>query len=77
MNQKKIILCPNPNRDQGMAATKTAEQILQEMGFTALLTCTEKVNEISGDPAVLTSLGRFNRPSGVSTEKFMRKIGIK
>ena len=51
--------------------------ILQEMGFTALLTCTEKVNEISGDPAVLTSLGRFNRPSGISTEKFMRKIGIK
>ena len=33
MNQKKIILCPNPNRDQGMAATKTAEKILREMGF--------------------------------------------
>ena len=32
MNQKKIILCPNPNRDQGMAATKTAEKILREMG---------------------------------------------
>ena len=33
MNQKKIILCPNPNRDQGMAATKTAEKILRGMGF--------------------------------------------
>ena len=30
---KKIILCPNPNRDQGMTATKAAERILREMGF--------------------------------------------
>ena len=37
MNQKKIILCPNPNRDQGMAATKTAEKILQEMGFRTVV----------------------------------------
>lgn len=51
--------------------------ILQEMGFTALLTCTEKVNMITADPKVLTSLGRFNRPSGVSTERFMKKMGIK
>ena len=33
MSQKKIILCPNPNRDQGMTATKAAEKILREMGF--------------------------------------------
>lgn len=33
MNQKKIILCPNPNRDQGMTATKAAEKIFREMGF--------------------------------------------
>ena len=37
MNQKKIILCPNPNRDQGMAATKTAENILREMGFRTVV----------------------------------------
>ena len=37
MNQKKIILCPNPNRDQGMAATKTAEKILREMGFRTVV----------------------------------------
>jgi len=55
---------------------KAALPVLKEMGFTALLTCTEKVNEINGDPAVLFDLGRFNRPSGVTTEKFMRKIGI-
>lgn len=34
---KKIILCPNPNRDQGMAATRTAEQILRELGFRTVV----------------------------------------
>lgn len=33
MNPKKIILCPNPNRDRGMTATKEAQKILKEMGF--------------------------------------------
>ena len=37
MNQKKIILCPNPNRDQGMTATKAAEKILREMGFRTVV----------------------------------------
>ncbi|MEG2174275.1 MAG: polysaccharide deacetylase family protein [Oscillospiraceae bacterium] len=50
--------------------------ILREMGFTAFLTCYERVNYVAGDPAVLLSLGRFNRASGVSTEKFMRKLRI-
>lgn len=34
---KKIILCPNPNRDKGMAATKRAMEILQEMGFRSVV----------------------------------------
>ncbi len=33
MNPRKIILCPNPNRDQGMTTTKKADTILREMGF--------------------------------------------
>ena len=37
MNQKKIILCPNPNRDQGMRATKAAEKILREIGFQTVV----------------------------------------
>ncbi len=32
-NTKKLILCPNPNRDQGMKTTRAAEKILREMGF--------------------------------------------
>ena len=51
--------------------------ILQEMGFNVLLTCTEKVNMITGDIRQLLGLGRFNRPSGISTERFMKKMGIK
>ena len=34
---KKIILCPNPNRDVGMMATKRAEKILGELGFETVV----------------------------------------
>lgn len=37
MSTKKIILCPNPSRDHGMRATKTAEKILREMGFETVV----------------------------------------
>ena len=30
---KKIILCPNPDRDRDMSATRAAEKILHELGF--------------------------------------------
>ena len=34
---RKIILCPNPNRDRGMVATKQAERILRETGFETVV----------------------------------------
>lgn len=34
---KKIILCPNPNRDPGMAATTAARRILEEQGFQTVV----------------------------------------
>jgi NAD+ kinase len=37
MNPKKIILCPNPSRDQGMLATKEADGILRELGFRTVV----------------------------------------
>lgn len=37
LNPKKIILCPNPNRDCGMIVTKQAEHILNEMGFQTVV----------------------------------------
>jgi len=33
VKEKKIILCPNPSRDTGMKVTRTADGILQELGF--------------------------------------------
>ena len=37
MNQKKIILCPNPSRDRGMETTRRAEAILRELGFRTVV----------------------------------------
>ena len=37
MNPKKIILCPNPNRDRGMDTTKAAQKILHEIGFQTVI----------------------------------------
>ena len=37
MSAKKIILCPNPNRDHGMAATKAADRILRNLGFQTVV----------------------------------------
>jgi len=34
---KKIILCPNPDRDHGMKATRRADQILRELGFRTVV----------------------------------------
>ena len=34
---RKIILCPNPNRDRGMVATKQAERILREISFETVV----------------------------------------
>ncbi len=50
--------------------------ILQEMGFNILLTCTEKVNSVIYQPGEPLILGRFNRPSGITTQRFMKKLGI-
>lgn len=37
MNPKKIILCPNPNRDRGMVTTKAAQKILHDAGFRTVV----------------------------------------
>ena len=37
MNPRKIILCPNPNRDRGMEATHRAEHLLRSMGFRTVV----------------------------------------
>lgn len=46
--------------------------VLKSLGFTAALTCEKRLNYLTGNPEELYNLGRFNRPSGISTEDFMR-----
>lgn len=50
--------------------------IIKEMGFLASLSCYEKINLITKDESCLYLLGRFNRPSGITTENFMKKNGL-
>lgn len=57
------------------AISKDSNEILKEMGFKATLTCLEGVNLINKekkDP--LYGLKRYNRPHGIPTEKFFKKI---
>ncbi len=54
--------------------SEEALPVLKSLGFTAALTCESRVNYLTGDPEELYRLGRFNRPSGVSTEEFMKKL---
>ena len=37
MEQKTVILCPNPDRDHGMKATKASIRLLQEVGFRTVV----------------------------------------
>lgn len=48
--------------------------VIKDMGFQAAFTCTEKINVLTGDIEQLYSLGRFNRPHGISSEKYFLNI---
>ncbi len=49
--------------------------LAKDLGFKAALLCEERVNTIKqGDTESLYHLGRFNRPSGISTESFFEKL---
>lgn len=52
------------------AISKESLPILKKMGFQATLTCAGKLNTITRDPECLYGLGRFLRPSGVSSDKY-------
>lgn len=43
---------------------------VRDFGFLAAFTCTEKINRLTKTDGELYDLGRYNRPHGVSSEKF-------
>lgn len=45
-------------------------EIMRSLGFKATLTCEERKNKITRDAQSLYDLGRYLRPSGVSSENF-------
>lgn len=53
-----------------------SQKPIEEMGFLASLSCYERINRISKNKNCLYTLGRFNRPEGVSTDEFMKKIKL-
>ena len=50
--------------------TDIAREVVSDMGFRVTLTCREYVNMIERGKDCLLELGRYNRPTGVSSEKF-------
>lgn len=59
------------------AVSSEAIFVLQSLNFQAALTCAEKVNFITpSSMEALYHLGRFNRPSGESTDSFMKRVMI-
>jgi len=55
------------------ACSKASEATVTACGFGVSFSCYEILNKIS-DAKSLHQLGRFNRPSGVSTESFFKKV---
>lgn len=57
------------------ARCSQSEEVLRSMGFQIVLTCAEKINRITDQSTDwLYDVGRFNRPSGKTSEQFFQKI---
>ena len=64
--------CPAPTTfvyPYGAYAPSTQE-IVRKLGFAATLTCEEKIARITRNPESLYGIGRFLRPSGISSQAF-------
>ena len=53
--------------------SKTTPKLLKEWGFSVTMTCRETVSRITEDPDSLFGLGRYLRPSGISSREFFTK----
>jgi len=55
--------------------TREGREVLQELGFKAILTCNEGISRIRrGDSSSLLELKRYNRSGNVSHERFIEKV---
>lgn len=58
------------------ACSAETEALVRELGFRCSLGCEEGMNTLTGDPACLYRMKRWNRPAGLSTPAMMEKAGI-
>lgn len=56
------------------AISKESTDVLKELGFKATLSCKDGINKITKNPECLYELRRYDRQSGISTEKFFENI---
>lgn len=55
------------------AVSKTTPELVQSLGFSMTLTCEEKISSVTRDPNSFYDLGRYLRPSGMSSQDFFTK----
>lgn len=53
--------------------SEESKNLVKTCGFKISLGCEEKINLVKNEDS-LYCMGRFNRPSGISTEDFMKKV---
>lgn len=59
------------------AMSKASPGIVKDMGFAATMTCRERRARITRDPESLYGMGRYLRPSGMSSKEFFEgKLGL-
>ena len=57
------------------ACSRESEEVIKSLGFMCTMGCEERTNTLRrDDPDCLYRLGRYNRPAGVSAEKFFGKV---
>jgi len=56
------------------AHTTGTDPTLKEAGFTATLSCVERVSRITRDPDSLWRIGRYRRPPGVDSQHYFEPI---
>lgn len=75
LKEKVGVECDTFTYPYGKIANDSVD-IIKKIGIKASLSCYEKINVITKDKDCLYLLGRFNRPYNISTENFMKKLGI-
>ncbi len=68
--ENDVPLTPAIAYPYGAYSRETTEAVKDFGFFSAAFTCTEKINRLTGDAEELYDLGRYNRPHGISSEKF-------